>query len=122
LEGFCASFTGWLAISSVGVVVLTPNETLVSVFEVSAAGVATDVVSDVAAERRGSGCAMGLRGVKWGGLGRLGRVCRRLDGTGCLSRVLPTDFVITGCCDVAAATVVSGREMGVRRVRCGPVN
>jgi hypothetical protein len=49
VEGFCASFAAWLTISSVGAAVLILNETPAVVFEASAAGVATNVVSDVAA-------------------------------------------------------------------------
>ena len=68
----------------------------VDVLGAVASRVAANVVSDVAAERRGSGLAVGLRGAKRGGLGRLGRVCRRLDGAVCRSRVPPTNFVVTG--------------------------
>ena len=60
------------------------------------------VVDDVAGNCGGSGFATGFRGAKWGELGRLGRVCRRLDSAVCRSRVLPMNFVVTGRCDVVA--------------------
>ena len=77
-----------------------------------ASRVATNVVSDVAVERRGSGLVVGLRGAKRRGLGRLGRVCRRLDGAVCRSRALPTNFVVTGRCDMVAKRWGSGLKMG----------
>jgi hypothetical protein len=99
---------------------------LVVVLGVAAAGVATDVVSDVAAERRGSGLERGGWRLGYGAVVRSGSVCRLSRGAGGIFEggeevvvVVVNDVgVVDGGCaspisgDVAALAVLVTRAVG----------
>ena len=91
--------------------------------DVFAAGVAANVVSDVAAERRGSGLERGGWGLSWGTVGRPGSQCRRSRGAGgrfgagegvVVVVVNDVDVVDGGCADVVSGDVAgNGGSEGV---------
>lgn len=74
-----------------------------TILEVVVAGVTAIVGNDIAMTLWGSGHERGGCRLIRGAVDLSGSICYHLDSTGHCSRVLPTFFVITGSCDVAAA-------------------
>jgi hypothetical protein len=82
VDGLCASFTAWLAVSRVGAAIWVLVVAQVAVFQPFGSDVVAVVDGDVAVAGKGLGHEIRGLGVCLGAVGRIGSVCHHLGAVG----------------------------------------